>query len=110
MNGQYYKNPRFPTLDEEETVVTEEKKLDLKLDDCSYRDILLNNKGKKIKIYSCLKDSSVVSYEGTLEQVGADFLIINNKQNVQLFMLLLDKIDYIEFIDNIEYKNILDTN
>ncbi len=101
IDGHYYKNPRFPTLDDEESQNTEVVD-EIDIQNISFLELLRRNKKKKIIVsYS---DAKV--FEGILDQIGNDFFVIKNDN--QVIVLLLCNVVYIELIDTINYKNVLE--
>lgn len=101
MNGQYYKNPKFPTIEQEEENSLN-KENDNRIIDYSFTDFLNWNKSKYVNIY-CINGT----YNGYIEQVGNEFLVLvnNDKKRVVIF---LSNIEHIEFDESINYKNVLE--
>ena len=69
-----------------------------------WRSILNQNIGKKIKVYMSFADSIEWRdriFEGTLEAVGREFLLISDRQNNKWYMLWSIYIDFLEFSDEV---------
>ena len=70
-----------------------------------YAEYILNqNIGKKIKVYMSFADSIEWRdriFEGTLEAVGREFLLISDRQNNKWYMLWSIYIDFLEFSDEV---------
>lgn len=108
MNGTYYQNPTFPTID---NTNFENNYNGLPLEDVPMQqsfieNILRHNKGKKIKAYVSFPDSSEWKdkvFEGIVEQAGRDHLIIRDPKNGHWYLILMIYLDYVEFDERIEY-------
>lgn len=67
--------------------------------------ILINNIGKKIKIHMSFPNvTEQKDFTGTLEQIGNDFIIINEPSQGTYQILPINYINYITFIENINYN------
>lgn len=67
--------------------------------------ILINNIGKKIQIYMSFPNiTNQIEFTGTLEQIGNDFIIINEPSTGKYHILPISYINYISFIENINYN------
>lgn len=110
MNGNYYQNPTFPTIDTPTTgdlpysgAVLE----DIPMQQSYIENILRHNKGKKVKAYVSFPDANEWKdkiFEGIIEQAGRDHLIIRDTQNGQWYLILMIYLDYVEFDERIEYS------
>ncbi len=118
MNGNYYQNPTFPSLDNkdnEKNYQFEEgyqagQLSDLPMQQSYIENILRHNKGKKVKAYVSFPDSKEWKdkiFEGTIEQAGRDHLIIRDPMNGHWYLILMIYLDYVEFDEKIEYTEIV---
>ena len=104
MNGNYYKNPRFPTIDdynkEEEIIANrydEKKELLLK-------EFLLLNRGKKVNTYIILKSKEeLLPISGIIENIGTDYVVIKDIDNGTWKVVPVNQINYIEFAEKVDY-------
>lgn len=73
----------------------------------SYAENILNqNLGKKIKVYTSFSDSIEWRdriFEGILEAWGRDFFLISDQKNNKWYMVWAIYIDYIEFNEEVEF-------
>ena len=102
MNGTYYKNPTFPaSIDNnyQESISPVEKTNTIKED--NYSDILKNNIGKKINISMSYQNNEKELYNGIIEYIGDDNIIISNPESGNWYLLLLKYLNYIEFEEKI---------
>lgn len=115
MNGSYYKNPTFPTLDNNysndnsfENGYEAGQLADVPMQQSYIENILRHNKGKKVKAYVSFPDSVEWKdriFEGTVEQAGRDHLIIKDTQNGHWYLILMIYLDYVEFDERINYSD-----
>lgn len=117
MNGSYYKNPTFPTLDNNynndndnsfENGYEAGQLADVPMQQSYIENILRHNKGKKVKAYVSFPDSVEWKdriFEGTVEQAGRDHLIIKDTQNGYWYLILMIYLDYVEFDERINYSD-----
>ena len=118
MNGSYYKNPTFPTLENDniknnidntfESGYEAGQLADLPMQQSYIENILRHNKGKKVRAYVSFPDSSEWKdriFEGTIEQAGRDHLIIKDIQNGNWYLILMIYLDYVEFDERINYSD-----
>ena len=117
MNGSYYKNPTFPTLDNNynndndnsfENGYEAGQLVDVPMQQSYIENILRHNKGKKVKAYVSFPDSVEWKdriFEGTVEQAGRDHLIIKDTQNGHWYLILMIYLDYVEFDERINYSD-----
>lgn len=103
MNGNYYQNPTFPANDYTDIkekldipqVRNEEEKRN------TFLAILKKNNGKKIKVN--LPKINDKTYEGILENVSDDFIIIRDNLNNTWYLINNNKLHAIEFLEPITY-------
>ena len=115
MNGSYYKNPTFPTLDNNynndnsfENGYEAGQLADVPMQQSYIENILRHNKVKKVKAYVSFPDSVEWKdriFEGTVEQAGRDHLIIKDTQNGYWYLILMIYLDYVEFDERINYSD-----
>lgn len=113
MNGNYYQNPTFPTLNNEnynnsfESGYEAGQLADVPMQQSYIENILRHNKGKKVKAYVSFPDSNEWKdkvFEGTIEQAGRDHLIIRDPHNGHWYLILMIYLDYVDFEEKIEYS------
>lgn len=116
MNGNFYQNPTFPTLDNSsnnsndyafEEGYQSGKLADMPMQQSYIENILRHNKGKKVKAYVSFPDAQEWKdkvFEGTIEQAGRDHLIISDPKNGHWYLILMIYLDYVEFDEQIEYS------
>lgn len=109
MNGNYYQNPTFPTIDNHnfEQGYEAGKMADMPMEQSYIENILRNNKGKKVKAYVSFPDASEWKdkiFEGIIEQAGRDHLIIRDPKDGHWYLILMIYLDYVEFDEKINYK------
>ena len=92
MNGNYYKNPTFPTLEENKVMEVEQDR-DIKT---IKGDILSINIGKKVMLY--INNSFL---EGVLKEVKDNNIIINDYSGNIWFMVPKVNVIYYKFLENI---------
>lgn len=108
MNGNYYQNPAFPTINNNNYEAGYEagKMDDLPMQQSYIENILRHNKGKKVKAYVSFPDASDWKdkiFEGIIEQAGRDHLIISDPRNGNWYLILMIYLDYVEFSEKIDY-------
>ena len=94
MNGSYFKNPTFPTLDN-----VDEIEVNKEIKDFS------NNLNKKVKVYASfpyLNDNKEQIFEGILEQFNNNYLIIRDIHKEVWYYVLYRYLNYIEFNEKFE--------
>lgn len=119
MNGNFYQNPTFPT---NELPITEQMPNNsispkpaenltnysvMTIEQNNIENLLKLNKGKRVNIYASYPNSTEWQnkvYTGILEQTGIDYLIINDPTNSHWFLIKMNYLDYIEFMENINYS------
>ena len=70
-------------------------------------DILKLNIGKKAKFYITIPASKEISdkiFEGILEQVGKDYVVISNPTDGKWYFVLLPYLTFISFDELVNYK------
>lgn len=108
MNGNYYQNPAFPTINNDtyEAGYEAAKENDISMQQSYIENILRHNKGKKIKAYVSFPDASEWKdkiFEGIIEQAGRDHLIISDSHTGKWYLILMIYLDYVEFSEPIDY-------
>ncbi len=113
MNGNFYQNPTFPTIDNDKMNFPYEEGFqagqiaDMPMEQSYIENILRHNKGKKVKAYVSFpdaKDWKDKVFEGTIEQAGRDHLIIRDPSTGKWYLILMIYLDYVEFDEKIEYS------
>lgn len=111
MNGNYYQNPTFPMMDNNNTSFEQGyeagKMEDVPMQQSYIENILRHNKGKKVKAYVSFPDSNEWKdkvFEGTIEQAGRDHLIIRDYNTGKWYLILMIYLDYVEFDEQINYS------
>lgn len=116
MNGNFYKNPKFPTLDTNKTSDDNSYEsgyqagqlAEVSMQQSYIENILRHNKGKKVKAYVSFPDSEEWKdkvFEGTIEQAGRDHLIIRDPRDGHWYLILMIYLDYVEFDEKIAYTD-----
>lgn len=99
MNGEYFQNPVFSNQN------TTNNNLFNNINTNEYiEDLLKNNKTKKVTIYTInpyIKEEEQKNFNGIIEQVGKDFIIISNPKDGKYYMIPLAYLNYIVFDENI---------
>lgn len=108
MNGTFYQNPTFPTIDNTTYDISNNNILeDIPMQQSYVENILRHNKGKKVKAYVSFpdaKDWKDKIFEGIIEQAGRDHLIISDPSTGKWFLILMIYLDYVEFDEPIAYS------
>lgn len=91
MNGTYYPNPTFPGQEVEIPIYEE-------------NEILYNNKGKNIKIFTNINDNK--EFQGRLEHIDKENVIINDIDKDKAYLIPIKYIYYIEFNESLNLKQI----
>ena len=116
MNGNYYQNPTFPSLDNkdnEKNYQFEEgyqagQLSDLPMQQSYIENILRHNKGKKVKAYFTYPDANEWRdkvYEGIIEEAGRDHLIMSDPKTGDWYLLRMIYLDYVTFEERINYSH-----
>ncbi len=115
MNGNFYQNPKFPTLENNETDDNNFESgyeagqlADVSMQQSYIENILRHNKGKKVHAYVSFPDSNEWKdkiFEGTIEQAGRDHLIIKDPKNGHWYLILMIYLNYVEFDEKINYSD-----
>ena len=112
MNGNFYQNPTFPTVDNNFSYESgyEAGGNEAASDQQSYiENILRHNKGKKVKVYVSYPDSENCRdkvFDGILEQAGRDHIILRDPSNGNWYMILMIYLNYVEFCEPIAYTEV----
>ena len=115
MNGNYYQNPKFPTIDNNNSFQYEDgyqagTLADLPMQQSYIENILRSNKGKKVTIYTSFPDSNEwrdKTFKGTIEQAGRDHIILRDFENGHWYLILMIYLNFAEII-NYNDPNIFD--
>lgn len=114
MNSNYYQNPTFPTQGYQtppnNISINEIKNNQINLpEEQSYiENILRLNKGMRANVYVSYADSNEWRdkvYSGIIEEAGRDHLIISDPSNGNWYLLRMIYIDYVEFMEKINYSH-----
>lgn len=109
MNGTYYQNPTFPTNQvpisppENVSIMNE-----LNMEQSFIENILRMNKGKRVNAFVSYPDSSEWKnkiYSGIIEEAGKDHLIISDSTTGNWYLIRLIYLDYVEFMEKINYSH-----
>lgn len=107
MNGNFYQNPTFPTNNLTETPPGNISSMSLDYNEQSYiENILRLNKGRKVNAYVSFPDSSEWKdkvFSGLIEEAGKDHLIIKDITNGNWYLIRILYLDYVEFMEPINY-------
>ena len=111
MNGNYYQNPTFPTIDNAtfEQGYEAGKMADTPMEQSYIENILRLNKGKRVNAYVSYPDSSEWQnkiYSGTIEEAGKDHLIIKDPTTGNWYLIRLIYLNYVEFMEPIVYSHL----
>lgn len=110
MNGNYYQNPTFPTIEEDQKIITPPNNINyvsaFPIEQSYIENILRQNKGKRINAYVSYPDSSSWQnkvYSGIIEDAGRDHLIISEPSTGNWYLIRLIYLDYAEFMEKINF-------
>ena len=99
MNGSYFKNPTFPTLEKDDENDTN----DVIHDREESSDIFGNNLKKKVSVYASYPYSNEFKvFNGIIEEVKDDYIIVKDIVKDVWYYILRDYINYIEFNEQIK--------
>lgn len=111
MNGNYYQNPTFPTNQNNGPTSPPANisySQSLPLEQSYIENILRLNKGMRANVYVSYADSNEWRdkvYSGIIEEAGRDHLIISDPSNGNWYLLRMIYIDYVEFMEKINYSH-----
>ena len=114
MNGNFYQNPTFPNNAtpiniEEVPPLPTNISFNSTIQEQSYiENILRLNKGKRVNAYFSFPDSKDWQnkiYSGIIEEAGKDHLIISDPETGKWYLIRIIYLDYIEFIERINYNH-----
>lgn len=112
MNGNFYPNPTFPNNEIEKpgySVPPGNISSMADYNEQSYiENILRLNKGRRVNVYMSFSDSSEWKdkvFSGLIEQAGKDHLIIRDTTNGNWYLIKILYLDYVEFMEPINYLN-----
>ena len=115
MNGNFYQNPTFPT--NQNNLVNQiptsppgniSSSSMMPIEQSYIENILRLNKGKRVNAYFSYADSNEWRdkvYSGIIEEAGRDHLIISDPVNGNWYMLRMIYLDYVEFMEKINYSH-----
>ena len=114
MNGNFYQNPTFPTNEiTEKNYSSPPGNISSMAGDYNEQSFIENilrlNKGRKVNAYVSFSDSEKWKdkvFTGTIEQAGKDHLIIKDVTNGNWYLIRLLYLNYVEFMEPINYLNI----
>lgn len=118
MNGNYYQNPTFPTnqnpmQNQNQTNLTSppgniSSSSYMPMEQSYIENILRLNKGKRVNVYMSYSDSNEWRdkvYSGIIEEAGRDHLIISDSSTGNWYLLRMIYLDYVEFMEKINYSH-----
>lgn len=100
MNGTYYQNPTFPSINNDKEIIEVNEKISIN----TFDDLINNNKGKKVKVFALYPNSTGKEYDGIIDTIGIDFVTIQDKTNNSYLLVKKQYINYIEFNEPIIYE------
>lgn len=115
MNGNFYQNPTFPTNQNQVNNQIPSSPPGnissssmMPLEQSYIENILRLNKGKRVNVYMSYADSNEWRdkiYSGIIEEAGRDHLIISDPTNGNWYLLRMIYLDYVEFMEKINYSH-----
>ena len=116
MNGNFYQNPTFPTNQNpqlnNQTITSPPGNISsqslMPIEQSYIENILRLNKGKRVNVYMSYADSNEWRdkiYSGIIEEAGRDHLIISDPVNGNWYLLRMIYLDYVEFMEKINYSH-----
>ena len=113
MNGNFYQNPTFPTNQNAGNYQTPPGNISVMEQDYNEQSYIENilrlNKGRKVNAYVSFPDSTEWKnkiFTGIIEEAGKDHLIINDNDNGKWYLIRILYLDYVEFMEPINYLHI----
>ena len=98
MNGLYFPNSTW----QENNELKDNNKNEIRdFNDNYLENILKNNKSKKIKVYCSFPNNDNKLFEGILEDLGNDYLIISEPSTGKWNIIMTNYLNYIEFEEHI---------
>lgn len=67
-----------------------------------FKNLINQNYGKNVKIHTSI-DNKV--FEGLIEQVGDNYIIISNPESSNWYLIFIKNINYIKFLEKINTSN-----
>ena len=101
MNGAYFKNPTFPTLENDDTYDSNKDSSVVKIG-----SELSNNISKKVKLYASFpyaNDKEEHVFEGILEHWDKNYVIIRDIKKEAWYYVSNCYINYLEFSEKFDY-------
>lgn len=108
MNGNYYPNPTFPQIGNNNNQDESINPVLYDNEQSYIENILRLNKGKKVRAFVSFPDSSEWKnkiFEGIIEEAGRDHLIVSNPNTGEWYLILMIYLNYVEFNDRINYSH-----
>lgn len=121
MNGNFYQNPTFPSNTpiptnqptSNNTLTSPPGNISatslLPMEQSYIENILRLNKGKRVNAYVSYPDSSEWQnkiYSGIIEEAGKDHLIMSDPATGNWYLIRMIYLDYVEFMERINYSHI----
>ena len=109
MNGNFYQNPTFPNnanpINMEHNNIPNNITLMNSMPmESTLENILRINISKRVNVYATFPNSNEwqnKTFSGIIEEVGNDYFIISDPTNGNWYLIKLDNLDYIEFMEHI---------
>lgn len=98
MNGIYFPSSTYPKENIDKSDNIDEKR---DISTSNLNKILENNKNKKVTIYCSFPDKNNKSFEGVLEDVQDDYLVISEPATDKWIVIISMYLNYIEFDEKI---------
>lgn len=116
-NNGYYQNPVFPGIDFNSNIPNQDSNSNFEsmqnnfnssnMEQTYIGNILKQNRGKKVKIYVTIPGSNEwldKMFEGIIEGIGKDYIIISNPSNGEWNIIPMMFLDYITFEEAINFN------
>jgi len=112
MNGNFYQNPTFPSNQTQQPLTSPPGNISsqsmMPIEQSYIENILRLNKGKRVNVYVSYPDSNEWRdkiYSGIIEEAGRDHLIISDPSSGNWYLLRMIYLDYVEFMEKINYSH-----
>lgn len=115
MNGNYYPNPTFPSVNNDSydnsgnfNGANFSKEESMSMEQSYIENILRLNKGKKVTAYVSFPDSIEWrdrKFTGIIEEAGRDHLIISDPTTGHWNLILMIYLNYVDFDERINYNH-----
>ena len=103
LNNTYFNKDIFPQKSFNQDVLKGMPNNDYMLENSNFFSILRFNRGKKVHIFMSFPNSSSSDFDGIIESMGNDYIIISEPSTGKWHMLFLNYIDFITFDESINY-------